>query len=371
MSEPDLVLHVGVPRSGAVLHRALLRLRPQLRAHAVAYVGGSELEGLPHANGWDGDAWRRRGEAAAFAGELAARVAAERRHAAGVRGHRPVRVVLSSDRLLGSGDIGLRDAQQLRPHAVLALSHVVEALSARRVRVILYSQRQDRLMELAHLQRVYAGQSAAFEDYYPYRFEPVLDYRSLVDRLRAVPRVCEVAVRPVELADAGVHAFVNDFLRVVGLEDVLDLYPIGADLLPHPAVYSARGVQLAQAINPLMETAAELELVREFLTTDHAAGDFGTTDLIELDAREQILAAYADGNRELFRAHMPDLPADSYADDSATFELGNVLRQPGPRRPASTAARLGTAAAARTTNATVRLIRQRDRAQRWIARLAR
>ena len=141
MSEYDLVLHVGMPRSGAVLRKALDRLRPQLRTHRVAFVGGPQIEGLRHVAGWEGGRPSRRQDASAFGRELAAAVAAERRNAAGIRGRLPVRTLVSSNRLLGTGAIGLRDAEQFRPHAARATAQIIEALSAHRVQVVLYTHR--------------------------------------------------------------------------------------------------------------------------------------------------------------------------------------------------------------------------------------
>jgi hypothetical protein len=362
----ELLLHVGMPRSGAVLRPALERLRPQLRAHGVAYVGGEQLERLRHVAGWHRDPWHRPQDAAPFARELGALVAAESRRAAGRAGLRTVRVVLSADALLGSGAIGLADADRFRPYAEQALGQVVAALSPSITRVALYTHRQDRLMELAQLERIRAGREDSFEDVFPNRFAPVLDYGALVERLHAVAGIGEVHVRPVELADAGTYAFVNDFLGLLGLADTLDLFAIGTGVYPHPPVYTERGARLALAMNPLLSTARELDLVREFLSTRYLAGEEGTADLLERGSRERILECYGASNEALFRRYAPDLPADSYADDARTFDLGNVLRQPVPPVPSAAAA--ARASAAETAiRAKRRARRTAGRALRWSA----
>lgn len=347
----DLVLHVGMPRSGPPLRRALQQLRPQLHSHGVAVLGTAELKRLAHLKGWDSDGQAQRGQAAAFGRDLAAAVRSASRHAAGVLGRRSVQVVISSDRLLGGAALGRDDADGLRPYAERATAHVIESLSAQRVGVVLYTHRQDRLMELAYLRRVQAGERHSFAEQFPYRFEPVLDYANLVERLRGVAHVADVVVRPVELLDAGTHSFVNDFLSTVGLRDTLDLYALPTDLSPHPDVYSGRAAQLAVAMRPLLETAAETRLVNDYLAKNYLAGERYTTDLLEKDDRRRILDAYASRNEELFRTHMPDLPADSYADDTATFHLANFARSAAPPPEPGAAARLGAAAAARAVAA--------------------
>lgn len=360
MAGHDLVLHVGLPRSESVLAPALLTLRPQLRAHGVAFVSGAELQQLPHARGWDGSDWPAgSSDRVAFSGELAARVAAERHAAAERSGDAQARVVISGNRLLGAGDLGLRDARRLRPRAAEAMSQVIEALSARAVQVVLYTHRQDRLMELAQLGRLVAGQDAAITDYFASPFDPVLDYRELIGRLRDVPHVTDIVVRPVELADAGTQAFVNDFLDiigVIGLAGGLDLDTIGPEVAPF---YSPRGMQLAMAMNPLMETVDQLAALREFLTANYPAGEFGTLDLWDRTTRERIMDAYDRPNRQLFRQYMADLPEDSYSDDTATFELGNVLRQPMRRPRSAVPIRTPGAPSRRTVTTLARTARRR------------
>lgn len=340
MSDPDLVLHVGMPRSGAVLRRALRRLRPQLRAQGMAFVGGTEIDGLRHVAGWEYGPRTRLRASAAFDREVAAVVADERRHAAGVGGRRTVQAIVSSDRLLGAADLGRRDGEQFRPFAARATAQLINALSARRVRVVLYTQRQDRLMELSYLKSIRTGRQLRFEEKFPYRFEPVLDYLDLIGRLRGVPQVSDVVVRPLELVEAGQHAFVNDFLGLAGLDDALDLFAMGIDPSPYPPVYSARGAQLALALDPMMDTPAERGRVRAYLTRSYRASERYPTDLLDRQVRQRILECYAERNRELFRTYLPDLPENSYADDPSTFALGNVLSQPVPPKPPAVPDRL-------------------------------
>lgn len=330
ITDHDLVLHVGMPRASSILAPALRRLRTQLRAHGVAYVDGAQIERLPHAAGWDRDRLTRRKQSARFGRELAAVVAAEQQHAGSLRRRRQVPVVVACDQLLGRGDIGRRDAEGLRPYATNAVRQVIEAVSARNVQIVLHTHRQDRLLELAYLRWLRSGQAATIEDYFPDLFEPVLDYGALVNRLRSVPRVSDVVVRPVELADAGARAFVNDNLGLIGLRDALDLY-VGADLSVYPPVYSARGAALARDLNPLVR-GAEFTRLQRFLSKKHSAQiEYGPPDILDPDARARMLDSYAESNQMLFEEHLPHLPADSYASEVATFALGNVLHQPAPR----------------------------------------
>src|SRR4051794_10235474 len=181
-------MHVGVPRSGAVLRRSLSRLRRQLRAHGVAYVGGPDLDHLPHA-GWDHRAEDRASGARDFRREVRGKLDGERRWAAGALGRRAPHTLISSDRLLGTRQIGFRDGQRFRPDAERMVGQVISAADARRVRIVLYSQRQDLLLEEEYLRCLRAGAHASLEELFPYLLEPALDYSDLLARLEGVPNV--------------------------------------------------------------------------------------------------------------------------------------------------------------------------------------
>jgi hypothetical protein len=345
----DLLLHVGMPRSSTVL-------RPQLRARGVAFVGAADVAKLRSAAGWDSGPWSKPEEAATFAGEIAKLVEHAAAAARKRNGPHP-QVVLASDRLLGEGPIGLRDAHTFRPYAERALGQVVAALSPTRARVLLHTHRQDRLMELAHLERIGEGSTEPFADQFPSAATSVFDYGALLARLAAVPGVDEVVARPVELADAGVHAFVNDVLGLLGLQDRVDLYAIGSDVWPQPPVYTEQGARLALALHPLASGRREHDLIRGFLQRRYLATEAGAADLLDRGTRERILAAYREANERLFREHMLGLPADGYADDTRTFDLGNVLPQPVPVPP--------THVGQVRSTATWRARRVAGRARRW------
>lgn len=339
MTAPDAVLHIGMPRSGAgTLQRALSRLRPQLRAHGVAYLGHQRLTELAHVRGWEGTLGTDPRQAAAFERELAEAADAERARAAAVRGDGSGVVLLSSDHLVGGSNLGPDDAELFRPKAVPAVAQTIRALGAGRVRVVLYTRRQDRLMELCYLREVENGRHHRFEEQFRYRFQPVLDYASLIERLGELAEVAEVVVRPFELTQADPVAYVGDFLDllgVVGLRDRLRLDVVGSDLAPH-RVYSRRGLQLALAMSPHLDTGDERRLVRGFVLENFAAGpDDRAACFLPKRVRQRILDAYQEPNRRLFHTYLPDLPDDSYADHETTERLRAALALPvTPARPA-------------------------------------
>lgn len=327
-SAPGLVLHIGMQQSGAtMLQRALSRLRPQLRARGVAYVGHGRISELDHVAGWDAGTDADDSQAQAFARELAETVEHERRKVAETNPDGAGTVLLSSDHLVGAGNIDRSDATVFRPRAVPATSQVIRALRAERVRLVLYTQRQDRLMEFCYLREIQNGRHHGFARQFPDRFAPVLDYADLIERLRGLPEVVDITVRPFELIDADRRAFVDDFLGVVGLQGALDLATVGTDLSPH-RVYSRRALKIALGMNPHLDIRRERRLLREFLLANFAAQDDRQSRFLPKRARQRILDAYREQNRQLFRRYMPDLPEDSYDDNDATARLATVLRPP-------------------------------------------
>ncbi len=351
MTHHDLVLHVGMPRSSAIVGPALRRLRPQLRARGVAYIGGAEIGRLPGAEGWlRGPAATR--ESDAFVRQLAAYAEREKHAAGGLWRRDTIPVVVAGDELLGLRDLGHHDLERFRPNAVRSVAQVAQALSAHRIRILLHTHRQDRLIELAYARWLRSGRHGTIEDFFPAVYRPVVDYGDLIARLRTVPQVVDVVARPVEIADAGAQAFVNDTLDAIGLRDSLDLSAMGAEMPVHPPMYSSRGVALANAMNPLVDDLDQLALVRTFLTRSHSAQlEYGTPEILDPASRSRILAAYDDANRRLFAEHMPKFRCDGYADDVATFDLANTLGQPPPYAPA-VRARIALAAAVRRNRAT-------------------
>lgn len=325
-------------QSGAtLLHRAMTRLRPQLHRLGAAYLGHGEIQELDHAAGWDTDGTADPHQATAFERELATAVAAERRRVEAVRGRTPEIVLVSSDHLVGRRNVGQLDATCFRPRAVAAVSQLVKTLGTEDTQVVLYTHRQDRLMELCYLREIQNGRHHSFDEQFPYLFEPVLDYADLVDRLAAVPGVSAVTVRPVELVYADPKAFVGDFLELVGLHGRPDLDAVGR-LSPH-RVYSSRGLRIALGMNPFLDTDGDRRLVRSFLMENFAARHPRDSRFLTEHVRHRILRTYRDQNRALFARHMPDLPEDGYDGDEATERLGAVLAsrvaaRPGPERKA-------------------------------------
>jgi hypothetical protein len=319
MAVPELVLHVGLQQTGArMLRRALSRLRPQLHRHGVGLVGEAALAGLG-ADGWRCDASVDPAAAAAFEQGLAALVDQEadsvERAAGRVRA-----IVLSSDHLLGRRNLDHRDEHELRPFAVASIQQVIGAVDPARARLLLYVRRQDRLMEACYLRSLQNGGTRPFEEHFPRRFEPALDYRDLIARLENIPDVVDVRTRPFELVGTSAASYAHDVVCALDLSAQIDLAAVGDDLIPY-RLYSQRAATIALDVNADLDSDRDQRLVRDFLLGHFPGTDDESTRVVTTDDRRRILAAYATANRGLFERWMPDLPRDGYDSDEATARL--------------------------------------------------
>lgn len=335
MRGAELVLHVGFQQTGvAMLQEALRRLGPQLRRRGVGVVDHAALAELDSLEGWQCKKAKAPAAVRAFERGLAGLVEEEEAEVARRSGDGVRAMVVSSSHLLGAQNVNRRDGRSFRRFAVPAVSQVIRALGASRARLVLYTRRQDRLMELCYLREVQKGRNHRFERQFPYRFEPVLAYQEVLGRLEAVSGVEDVRVRPFELVGSTAAGYADDFLSAVGLRGQLDLAPVGTDLTP-PRAYSRRALRIALDVNGFLESDRERRLVRDFLMERFPATDDESTRFLPDQERARVLDAYSGVNRQLFERYMPELPAGAYESDEGTALLSEGQRpaEPVARRP--------------------------------------
>lgn len=320
MAAPGLVLHVGFQQTGAtMLRRALTRLRPQLSRHGIGLVDHRALAKLAGVDGWRRSEAPDPGCVEAFERGVTELAEAEA-HAVSRAAGQMHTIVVSSDHLLGRANLDARDERLFRPQAVPSVAQVIRALGGSHARLVLYVRRQDRLMEACYLRALGNGSTCRIEHKFPHRFEPVLDYHELIERLEGVPEVTDVRVRPFELVASSATDYVGDILGALGLSGRLDLTPVGNDLTPY-RLYSDRSAAIALDVNPHLESPRERRLVRDFLIEQYPGTDDSSTRVLPAGDRREVLAAYATVNRRLFERWMPDLAGDSYDSDEATARL--------------------------------------------------
>lgn len=321
---PRLVLHVGIHKTAtSTLQTALRSLRPQLRAHGVAFINHKQVKKLPHVRAWAARLTADPLKAPRFMAELRSLVEEEVGHVQRVTG-RPARCVLvSSEQMVGARMPCEVDFPVFRPLAEVGIAQILDALGASDAHVALYTRRQDTLMESAYMWEIQKGLGHTIHEQFPFMFEPVMDYSQLADRIAGISGIGSLRVRPFESISAGSLAYLDDFLSNVDLAGSLDYSVFEASPSANRS-YSQKALDIALIINPYLDTAKQRAGAKRMLKGLFPVGEYPHAVILEDLDREKVLAAYRDANERLFSKWMPDLPAGTYSTIEATRKLPTV-----------------------------------------------
>lgn len=310
--DTSVVVVIGsAPGPVGLLDEALgRRLRDQLRTHGTAWLAASTH--------------RRAGR------ELAAAAADEQAVTRAVAG-RCQTMLVTAEHDRHTGDL-LAEVASHAPGASVTVRLIVE--------------RQDRAAEHAIVAGMRNGEAPedieALEDI---DATEDVEYGAVVRVLAALPFVSSVTARPYELVHGGVATWVDDLLNIVALRGRLDLRPLvyGDEPIAAYRGYSPRGLSVGRALLPELTTAAQYELLHEFLLESFPAGE---QRLLPDARRAALVAGSREANREFFTEFLPDLPPDSYGDDAATALLAQIpvsVRVPRPAPHVTMRSLAGTA----------------------------
>ena len=286
---PELVLHAGVAASdGPMLHRALARLRPQLRRRGIACVVPPDFRNVR---------------------DLGAAVATERQATRNCR-----LVLVSFPTVALRRDLAVRGAGA-RVAAALAATGVDAPAT-----VSLTVERPDRLYEHAYLDLLERGETRPPEQ----ALRAVPELVDVADRIAALPQVARVVVRPFEFLAAGPVAYVDDFLDLAGLRGELDLRYLTRKLHVGRR-FSGSAIPVATALLRLATTDEQRADVRRLVLHHLAAVSEADTRWLTGADRSALLAAHRDASRALLSRYRPDLPPDAYDDDAGIAALAHHL----------------------------------------------
>jgi len=324
-SIPRLVLHVGIHKTGTTtLQVSLKKLRRQLHERGVALITIEMMKKLPHERSWAARRTRNRLEAPLFQHELRNLVEKEMAQVQAVSGAPTKQVLITNERLVGARMPSEGDAPKFRPVAEASIVEVIKALSPGEVHLAMYTRRQDRLIESCYLWEIQKGLTHGVRDQFPYIDEPVLRYYDLAKRLKAIPGVDSMRVRPFEVISGGSLLYLDDFLSNVGLQGELDLAGFDGDPSANRS-YSGKALDIALQANAVLETKAERDKMRKFLKRAFPVGDYPSAMILSDEERTKLIELYADDNEQLFMTFMPELPMDAYSTVAGTKKLASVL----------------------------------------------
>jgi hypothetical protein len=291
-----VVLHVGAHKTGTSLIQKYYRdNRRQIVRLGIAYVSRTDTNRLI---GW-GDVTAERPEV------LRDRVRAE-------AAARPAAVLVSHENSLGSPLVERRsglypDTEQLAQ----GLRRACEGFSPR---IVFYVRPQEAFIESYYLQTIHQGKFHSFNEWYQGIDEASLRWMPVVDALDRVFGPENVAVGDFGEIAEGQGEFLRTFMRRARLPE-----PVSVDYAPvRNASVSARGLELALAMNPHLETLRERRAARRFLqgTFSNRTGerarpmpDDVRTALVEMwESEADALAERAEASRRLPSVSPPRVP---------------------------------------------------------------
>lgn len=274
-SEITCILHLGAHKTGTSLIQKFLRDRPEAVAKLnAALIGRSETN---HLIGW---------------GEVPQRDPNLLRQSINSAANGVELVVLSHENSLGRPLISGRSG--IYPDATPAIRGLRDAIDLN-TRVIYYIRNQAEFLESYYLQTIHEGSYAKFDDWVGGIDLNDLSWGPLVASLRRSFGSDRVAIADFAYIAAGQNAFIESFL---------DLVKPGHGIVP---MYSAKrnlsisqqGLEIALAINPLLESASERKATRKFLQRHYNNSDSARPHLLTVDQRSELESRYKDENQDL------------------------------------------------------------------------
>jgi hypothetical protein len=203
------------------------------------------------------------------------------------------------------GHSALDRQEGIYPHADHAAHYLRRFTEGMQVTVLLIVRRQDTFIESCYAQQIKEGRCLSFEEfYYPVSVNR-LSWLKIADAFAQQFGQQSVKVMPFEAIYTEPEEFASNALSL------LLGRPTSADIKPssyrNPSI-SAKGIELARAVYPLLDNHIDRRKVQKFLFSQFSSATHGKANLLSDDDRSEILQAIASDNEKLFDAYMPSRP---------------------------------------------------------------
>jgi hypothetical protein len=301
-SVPEIVIHVGLHKTGStLLQRALRDLRQELAKRGVLVRPRDEM--------YEDTDFRR-----LVRGLQAGRLLGRRQVAHVTERTRTLmqpgdfdRLVFSDETLLGTFP-DFRRPCDAYSCGIPALRWMVDSVAAPTpVRVLLYVRRQDQFLESVYLQEIHQGSTETFGEWFSTIDVARFDWLSLSRRVEEVVGDGRLVVRPFETISDGAAKYFAAFLGLVDPGLVASLSREVLESIPHSANRSLSGkaLDIALLVYPML-TQEERFKLRRFLQVNFSTGKYPRAELLTREQRTEILEIHRSANSELFERHIPD-----------------------------------------------------------------
>lgn len=267
----DAILHLGAHKTATTsLQEWLLQNGDTLKKRGVASV--SEYAAIVKATeGW---AFLRDRATA----DIVRRLVDERRSDPSIR-----RVVYSFEGHLGPAVF--RSGSGFYPNRKNPIQYLKDAFADLRVGIVYGVREQAGMIESCYVQHVQEGNAVQFSDYIAPLDLDTLSWQPVLDDLEAAFGAENIAVIRFTRQDSDAplpHAMMSR----LGLSEEPGEFPSSN------ASYSARGLRIALAVLPHLETAEEKYALRQWTARRFSSRSFPRAELFDPDTRQKLQAAY-------------------------------------------------------------------------------
>lgn len=291
-----MVLHVGAHKTGTSLIQTYLEARSrELRRMGIVALDRTEAGRII---GWGGLPRSKpellRGAVQAALGEpypLPRGLSVPRAVAAFTP--KPRTVVVSYENSLGRPF--RPPTRALYPNAAVCALALADNLAQWQSRVVYYIRSQEEYLESYYLQTIHEGGSHAFTTWLESIDQSALSWVPVVEALTTAFGADQVVVKDFAQLRNGQNAFIADFLRTC--DPSIDP-TVSFDRMRNISI-SQRGLEIALAINPLLQNTEERRQTRKFLQRHFNNTTAPRPVLLDDDTRAAIRERYAAENREL------------------------------------------------------------------------
>ncbi len=295
-AQPAVVLHAGAHKTGTSLIQEYLRTRSrELRRMGIVDMDWTEARRVI---GWGGvprskpELLRGAVQAALSEPYPLPRGRSVPRALAAIT-PKPRTVIVSYENSLGPPF--RPPSGELYPIAAVCALGLADNLAQWQPRVVYYIRSQEEYLESYYLQTIHEGGAQAFNTWLETIDQSALSWVPVVEALTAAFGADRVIVKDFAQLRNGQNAFIDDFLRTC---DPSINPTVSFDRLRNISI-SQRGLEIALAINPLLQTTEERRQARRFLQRYFNNTTAPRPSLLDEDTRAAIRERYAAENREL------------------------------------------------------------------------
>jgi hypothetical protein len=214
-------------------------------------------------------------------------------------------LLISNENMFGR--LGLADFYRQIEAQLTYLRGVVGADCG--IKILLYTRRQADYVESVYMQYVHLGKALSFSRFLGDGLPLHLSWLRVVEDAVRVVGPGNVTVKPFEvIKEQGSRQFYLDFLQSIGFRAIETISFDESLALQRDGnrSYSEVAMEIAQRVNPLLQSASDKRKLRAFLQVNFSTATHPRARLLSDEQRLALFDRYRDSNEKLFARFMPN-----------------------------------------------------------------